>query len=186
VAGSVVVDAQMKRRADALHANTDRSNSRMRRVAVADRILDQWLKQERWNERVRNVRHRFDVHPKPAAEPRGHQSEVAPQHVELLSERHFLRMRRAKRQSQQLRQLADHAIRAPRVIVHGRRDRVQRVEQKVGLKLQPQVPQLGLRESSLELRCSNLALTRHPVVPIQRDDRDERRIADRVLSDSIT
>ena len=33
---------------------------------------------------------------------------------------------------------------------------------------------------------SYLALARHSIVSIQRDDGDERRVADRVLSNSIT
>ena len=120
----------------------------------------------------------FDADAQPVAEACAHEPEVAVEHLELVAQRNLVRMRRAQRKTKQLGQLADHAIRTSRIVVHRGRDRIERVEQEVRLELEPEIAQLRLRESSLQLRRPNLALPGGAIVSVQGDDDDERRITD--------
>src|SRR4030095_15083627 len=55
-AGAVIGDFDLERRPHARYANIDRSTTRVRRLAMSNRVLHEWL-QEQWrNERTRRVR----------------------------------------------------------------------------------------------------------------------------------
>jgi hypothetical protein len=104
------------------------------------------------------TRFRVDVDrdAEPVAEAERHDLHVPLQKVELRLERHFLRADVLQRHAQQVAERGDHGVRAADVLVHQRRDGVQRVEEKVRLELHAQHLQ-RVREARLELRSSDRA-----------------------------
>ena len=116
----------------------------------------------------------------PVAEAQAHDLDVALQEVELRLERHFLRADVLQRHAEQIAQRRDHRVGAAHVLVHQRRDRVQRVEQEVRLQLHAQHLQLRLREPRLELRRAQRAVLRHAVVDDGMVDDDDRAEDERV------
>jgi hypothetical protein len=81
-----------------------------------------------------------------------HDLEVSPKQVELLAERDLLFRRALDGVSEELAQSRDHAPHAARVAFHQRRDRVQRIEEKVRVELHAQGVEPRFGELCTELR----------------------------------
>ncbi len=126
--------------------------------AVAERVLDERLEEQIRHACVARLGFDVDGDAQPVAEAEGHDLEVALQEVELRLERHFLRADVLERHAEQIAQRRDHRIGAADVLVHERRDRVQRVEEEVRLQLHAQHVELRLRETRLELRRAERAV----------------------------
>ena len=100
--------------------------------------------------------------------------EVLRRSSELRFERDLLLAEMLQRDSQQIAQPHQHAIGRRDVLVHQRRDRVQRVEEEVRMQLLLQRLQLRFDEPGLELRRAQGAVARLAVVEqrvAQADDR---------------
>lgn len=147
---AVILDIAAEHVALAPHRDGDRTLPEVAE-AVAEGVFDERLQEEVRHARVARLRFDVDRDAKPVAEPQAHDLDVALEEIELGLERHFLRADVLQRHPQEIAQRGDHRIGAANVLVHERRDRVKRVEQKVRLKLHAQHVKLRLRETGLEL-----------------------------------
>ena len=99
--------------------------------------------------------------------------EILLQELELFLQRDLGLAAAVERDAQQIAQPADHPIGGLRIAVHQRRDRVQRVEQKVRMELRLERLQLRLDQPRLELRRLQLALLRLVVIRDRVADADD-------------
>ena len=144
-ADAVVADFDPELLALPARRNLHESRAGLRRHAVLDRILDERLQNQPRHFGVERLG--IDVEPDRQAilEARLLDLEVLLQELQLLLQRDARRARAVERQAEQIAQAADHAIGAVGIGVHERRDRVQRVEEKVRLQLGLERAQPGLR-----------------------------------------
>ncbi len=101
----------------------------------------------------------------PVAEARLLDFEIFLQELELVLERDFLLAALVERDAKQIAQPRQHLIGGFHVAVHQRRDRVERVEEKVGMQLPLQRLQLRLGKLRVEPRRLERALLRLAVIP---------------------
>jgi hypothetical protein len=158
----------------------DRERLALARHPVPDRVLEQRLQHQERHDRV--ARGRLDAHVEAQSllEPRPHHVDVHPLDVELVAERHLLRLAR-QHGAQELAQPRQHRVGAPHVLVHHRRDRVQRVEEKVRVELEPQVLQRRLRELRAQLGRRKLRLAHPLLTPDEVHERADDRVGDDVV-----
>ena len=97
------------------------------------------------------------------------------QEFDLFGETNFGPRRRLERQPQQIAQLREHAFGSGHIAVHQRRDRVQRVEEKVRVQLMLQRLELRFDEPRLELRLAQRALLSLAVVEHRVNQADDAR-----------
>ena len=81
-----------------------------------------------------------------------------------------MRIRPSQRAPQQFAQLRQHGVGARDVLIHHRRNRIQRIKKKVRLQLQLQILELRLRQSRLQLRRHDLPVAQLAIV-IQQIER---------------
>src|SRR6185436_7938604 len=86
--------------------------------------------------------------------------EILAEEVELVLQRDVLRADAIERQAQQIAESLEHRISGFGIAMHQRRDRVQRVEQKVRMQLTLQCLQVGFGKPRAQLRRGQLALLR--------------------------
>jgi hypothetical protein len=131
----------------------------------------------------RLLRH-VDVHAQAVREAHLLDRQVALQELQLLPQRDLGLLAAQQRHAQQVAQARQHAVGRVRVLVDQRRDRVERVEQEMGLQLhrQRQQARLGqprLRVGDLQLALAVLAEHAHAVL-----DPDDGPVGEEAPSDS--
>ena len=121
------------------------------RDPVLDRVLDEGLQEERRHERVRG--RRVEVLREAEAVPEAHalDREVAPRERDLLRERDLGPPREAERRPQEVREERAHAARLLGARRRERPDRVEGVEEEVGVQALLEGLELGVAREGLEL-----------------------------------
>ena len=103
--------------------------------AVANRVLDQRLQQQRWHQRRCRARVDSECHAQTIAEARLLNRDVMIEELEFLFECDERSAFAIERLAQQLREPRDHAIRLLRILEHESRNRMQRIKKEVRLQL---------------------------------------------------
>src|SRR5262249_52933771 len=141
-----------------LRANFQQAGPGAARDAVAERVFNQRLQQQAWRERVERRRVNFDLYRKTILKACLFNLKVTLREFNLLLERDLLRSGGVESHPQQFAQAHQHAVGRRHVLLHQHRNGVERVEEKVRLKLRLQVLQFGLSETALQLRGPQFTL----------------------------
>jgi hypothetical protein len=128
--------------------------------AVLQGVFHQRLQDEIRHQRVLEAPGDPDVDLEPSLETDLHDLEIAPQEDDFLRQGHLGRVRPFERGTQELGQARDHAPHAFRVALHQRRDRVQRVEEKVRVHLRAQRRETRVGQLRLQVRGVGLQARR--------------------------
>ncbi len=188
----IVPDAQPERVAVGLRLDRQCARTHQRLEAVANRVLDERLQDQRRHHHVQGGRVDPILDAQPIAEVHLLDVEIRAQILELLGQLDFLHADLAQRDAEQIAEPLDHRVRLLRIAMDERRDRVQRVEQEMRMQLLLQRLQLRFHQPRLEPRRPHLARAGLSVVidgmlepdqrPIHRQhliDRAEERVGDR-------
>src|SRR5438034_10675387 len=151
---------------------------------MPDRVFYDRLQDQIRHSRVERLRINVHVHGEPVMKTHVLDLEITPEEFELLLKRHLLRPRVFKRKPQEVAEPSQHLIGRVHVFVKQRRNRVERVEQKVRVKLHLQRLKLGLgdlqlslRKLRLQSRDLQLLLLMTPVVVDHIADQEDRSVA---------
>ena len=117
---------------------------------MTDRVLDQWLEHQPGDGYVQSVLVHGDRHRERSLEADPLDLGVGLEQGQLLADWDLLRGAFGQAPVEQAPEPARHAGRAVRVPVHQLADRVERVEQEVGMELQRQDVQPGVEQPGLE------------------------------------
>mmetsp|Transcript_21687 Transcript_21687/g.84527 ORF Transcript_21687/g.84527 Transcript_21687/m.84527 type:complete len:458 (-) Transcript_21687:3019-4392(-) len=180
---AMVADREQQTVAVACSPHADGHAAAVPRDIVLDRVLDRRQQQQRRQPAVARGRIGLDVDDEALrTEARLHQAEKGLHQGQLLAEAVFNALLGHQGLAQQVGELAKQPVGAEHVLVHHRRDQVQRVEQEVGLHLvgQPGELQLGeLAAGALQLLRPGGGRLGHPDAA---RDQAEADVGDRVLA----
>src|SRR6185503_20070401 len=122
------------------------------------RILNKWLQHERGHGDI--VQRRINVEPalQAVAEPGIDECEIGAKRVELFDQRYLTAFTGAKRAAEEIAEPADHVIGGNGIDVNRRRDRVERVEEKMWLQPKAEHLETGVRGIAFDRRGSDFAI----------------------------
>jgi hypothetical protein len=148
--------------------------------AVTNGILDERLQDEVRNWHVQDRLLDVDVDLEPVAEPRLLDVEVAPDELELATERHERAIAGGEGLAQEVAEPGDHLVGRLGILVHQLGNGVERVEEKVRVELHLQELETRRRQPCLEKRRSHLALLARVVVSESVREGDDRPVEEEV------
>ena len=163
-ADAVVLDRDDESVVDLIRVDPQLPAGLPRRNTVAYGVLDQRLQNEVWEVGTLGGVARGQRCSQPILKARLLNGEILLDKLELIGQRDFAQRIGFERRSQKITQLSDHLLGAGRVLADERRDRVQRVEQKVRTQPALERPELGLGEIDSESRGLSVAFANRPMV----------------------
>lgn len=134
---------------------------------MLQRILDQGLQHKPRDERSVSVRRDLDIDGETIVEADTHYVEICIEQSEFFAERELRLVTVVERAAKQISEPGEHGVRRLDVAMHERRNGVQGVEQKMGLKLRGQRFQAGGGETRFQPCCPGRVLDR-PAIELDR------------------
>src|ERR1700747_1585374 len=117
---------------------------------MANRVLYQRLNKERRHQRESNIGRNLRLKSKLIAETNLLDRKIVFEERHLFNQRDLLLVLRFQRKPEQVAQVLDHAPRQLWITLHMRRNRVERIEQKMWIELHTQRIQPRLRKAVLQ------------------------------------
>ena len=152
---------------------------------MANRVLHQWLQKQKRHQRVLRLRSNLFFDFQTVAETSALDFQIAVEKSDFFTQWHLLRFGLVQTQTKQIAQSRHHAVSSFRVFMNESGNSVQRVKQKMRVKLQSQSIKPGLDQFPSQFRGLQLALPVALVIMPPKMAKDHQPIDDYVHYDRM-